>query len=429
MPGDEEALLGLGGDDGGSAGGDDGGGVAVEEQTGDPGEGGEEGTERQDDQQQDQDAQQRRQGTKYGSKELKADVARLKEVDPALAKRFERANWKVAQVDALGPMQRITESLQAIEMHGGVEGIAELAQTAQAAIELEQGFSKGDPRVLDGWAKDFPEGFARLMSPAIEKLRTVNPERFDNIRTSLMNDGLDHYGVYSVAATIKAAIEAGKFEDAAREFAKVERFLGQVRHFGQRSKEDPYANERKELDTRAQEIEANAGKVFRNDVRAVVNTTVSAAINKQITSELGNRKLNPAIGNRLRREINSELQKAVNSDAAYAKQYEVVMARRNRDSAASFISNAASKKIPTVVKTLLKEFGLTAAGNRAAVGSRESGNGKQPVNAPVVRRALGVLTISGKPKADEVDWTRSEKSTFLLPHGTLWDKQGRKRVW
>jgi hypothetical protein len=102
------------------------------------------------------------------------------------------------------------------------------------------------------------------------------------------------------------------------------------------------------------------------------------------------------------------------------------MTARDHGRAVTFISNAALKKVPGVVRQLVKEFNLLTA--RPGAG-RTPGTGKQPAGAAPVRRVGEQRIITGKPKADEVDWTRSEKSVFIQTHGQVYDKRGNVRKW
>src|SRR6266849_186514 len=148
MDGELEVL-----DVGGDTGGDDG---AVEEpiETGDvAGDGAVDGGSPQE-----TDQESAKDG-RYGTKEFKAHFAKIKEVDPIAAKAFERAFWKVQGVDKLGTTQELTALKEAVELHGGVEGLGKMAESVEQYNQLEQGFQKGDPKVIEGWAADYPDGF------------------------------------------------------------------------------------------------------------------------------------------------------------------------------------------------------------------------------------------------------------------------------
>src|SRR6267142_6895541 len=88
---------------------------------------------------------------------------------PTIEKAVTTALYKSGQIEKFGGVQAIAEAMEAIELHGGAEGLQELADEVAASRELEVGFERGDPKVIDGWAKDYPLGFKKLMVPALDK--------------------------------------------------------------------------------------------------------------------------------------------------------------------------------------------------------------------------------------------------------------------
>src|SRR5882672_2889828 len=100
---------------------------------------------------------------------------------PTLEKAVTTALYKSGQIEKFGGVQAISAAMEAIELHGGVEGVQELADEVAAARELEVGFERGDPKVIDGWAKDFPLGFKKLIVPALDRLETLDKTHFEAV--------------------------------------------------------------------------------------------------------------------------------------------------------------------------------------------------------------------------------------------------------
>jgi len=423
----EELLVEVGGEGGNGAGdgssGGEGGGAGEEEAgggagegTGGAGEGGGEGD-----------------GTGAGDgkpkpgvytpKLFKDHLAKIKEFDPQNAKAFERLYYKLQGVDKLGSTQDLQTFKETIEAHGGVEGIAEMAEQVEASRQLEEGFKAGDPKLIDGWAKDYPDGFKKLLLPAFDRLESMDSQAWEQQAGTVSTKFLTKFGVFDAVGQLGAALKDNKPEEAIRLYNDlVSKVLKPMQTLAQKAANDPLAADRQKLEADRQELLTREQKMFYGTVRTDVNTQVTALINKELRTVLGDKRLDVNLGNRLRKAINEELATKTNSNPIYSRQYKAMMAGGDKDKAVKFIVTNASKNVSAVVKQIVKEFALTpgSRGNGAG-GSQQrratsSGNG-QP------------QTIPGKPKAGDVDWTRSDKSQFILPHGQVWDKQGKLRKW
>lgn len=358
---------------------------------------------------------------RYGPKEVKADVARLKEIDPNLAKRFERAYWKVAGVDKLGTTQELTALKEAVELHGGVEGLTSMAEEVQAGRALEQGFEKGDPKVIDGWANDYPDGFKKLIIPAFDRLERLDPQFHEQAASTVSTKFLEKYGVFDAVGQLGAALRDGKTEDAARLYNElVSKVFQPMRNMATKSASDPLASDREQLDAKREELSKQEKSMFYGSVRSEVNQQVSRAMNAELAKLLRGRKLDAEMGNRVRSEITSEIKGLLTAQADYAKRYETVMGSGDRDKAIKFVVDNASRNMSKAVQTVLKYRNLLNGNN---------GTGKAA--AKPAPKGGSPAVIAGRPAISDVDFGKTDKATFLgsRQHGTAWLKSGKQAKW
>src|SRR6266550_542725 len=120
------------------------------------------------------------------------------------------------------------EGAEGAEGGAAAEG-EEGAEGLEIHRALEKGFERGDVKVIDGWAKDYPAGFKKLILPALEKLETLDQEHFDAITSYLTNKVFERCGVFGSIAAIGEAISAGKTEDAVKHFNNLAKFLGDMK--------------------------------------------------------------------------------------------------------------------------------------------------------------------------------------------------------
>src|SRR5271155_1499624 len=125
---------------------------------------------------------------------------------PTLEKSVTRALFQSGQIEKFGGLQKISETLDALEIHGGIDSIQEMADEVNVLHELTTGFERGDPKVIDGWAKDYPAGFKRLIAPALDKLATIDEELFQAVGSYIIGKIFAAHGVYGALTALGEAI-------------------------------------------------------------------------------------------------------------------------------------------------------------------------------------------------------------------------------
>jgi hypothetical protein len=424
---DNELLLdngGAGGDDGAAADNDNGPQDDAALGGDDQGDGGDGQGGGEDDQ---GDGQRRAGAAALGTPaqraaQFKADHAKLKEIDPALAQRFQRAFYKVANVDKLGTTQELTALKEAVETAGGVEALNEMASDLELYRELDKGFEAGDPKVLDGWATDYPDGFKALLLPAWDKLKGMDRGAWEQKSSVIGSQFLEEYGVFSAMAQMGEAIKANKLEDITRLYNDlVGKVFKPMREMAQKQLNDPLKADRDKIAAERAEVLSDKQKVFYGGVRTQVNDQMTRLINRELKTQLGNRRLETRQGNKIRGDINAEIARLTNSQAEYQRRYTAIMKAADHDKAVGFIVRNASANVARAIKNVLRDHNLVrTAGAGAGSGTRRPAN-----NAGSER----TMTAVGKPKAGDVDWTRSDKAQFILPHGQVWRKDGKLAKW
>jgi hypothetical protein len=352
---------------------------------------------------------------------IRTHLAELKKADPALAKELQRIYWKGQNVDKLGTTQELTTLKEAVELHGGVEGITKLAEEVEAGRALEQGFERGDPKVVDGWANDYPEGFKRLIPAALDRLEKMDEARFDQVGSNVSDRIFEKYGVYSAVQLLGEALTANKPEDAVKHFNALTKFLSDMKGLSKRTKENPYQQRESELDQREKDIAERDKKAFYGSVRSDVNTQVSREMNKEIAKLMRGKKFASVDqGNRVRGQITEELKRLINT-GDYSKRYESVMGQRDRDKAIAFIVSNANRNMSKAVQAVLKDFNLLGTTNGRPA----------PRTVPRTGANATPQAVVGRPKISDVDFSKTDKATFLgaRQHGTAWLKNGRQAKW
>jgi len=347
---------------------------------------------------------------------------------PTLEKAVTTALFKSGQIEKFGGVQAIAEAMEALELHGGAEGLADLAEELEIHRALEKGFERGDVKVIDGWAKDYPAGFKKLILPALEKLETLDQEHFDAITSYLTNKVFERCGVFGSIAAIGEAISAGKTEDAVKHFNNLAKFLGDMKGLSAKAKSG--RNDRDaELDAERDNLAKSKRDMLYSSARMDVNPKIMFEMNRLIRLALPRgTKVKVEQANRLRKEINAETRARMNSESDFATNFESLLASGNKDRLVKFIYSRAAKHLPKVVRQLLNEFGLM----KASGGSQNGRGTSRAAAAGANGRGEGTRVVTGRPKTSEIDFTKTDKSVWLSTmssHGTAWGLDGKLHKW
>lgn len=437
--GTEEAAL----DDAGLESGDGLGGTSEDTS------GGGEGTDHAGETRQDDAAG----STDRGSSRASLDVAQVRtalrtllSADAELGKKFPGLEKAVTgalhlrrQVEGMGGIAQLRSTLDAIEVHGGVEGVTELAEEVEAWRGVEEGLKIGDKQIIDGWAKDYPEGFKRSIGAALDKLEQVDGERYDAEICRGMQKAFTTTGLDGQMQALENAIASGKIEDVKAAFQAWKNFRGQVRNLAGRAGTQPLSDRERDLNARESEQGAKEDKIFKAGVRTQVNTSMTAEMNRQLRAAIKVPKVHTEMANRIRAEIVARLQETVNTQPNYARNYKAVMASRNHDRAIQFVMSAAKAKMPGVIKNVLaypeyRHLTKAAAGNGAGSGGGEGAQRRRPAQSEGGNRAggSGSNTVSGRPKTGDVDFSKTDKAVWIATmnsHGQAWGKDGKLYKW
>lgn len=348
---------------------------------------------------------------------------------PKLERQLTAAWFKAGQADKFGGFQKIREAIDTIEGHGGADGIREMAEEVQASRMMEEGFQAGDPVLIETWAKEYPDGFAALVGPAIAKLEALNLAAHDRAIAGPMLKALDRTGVLSTVADLETAIAGERFDDIQRHFGALKKFLIDLREFSTRARApDPLKGDRDKLEAERTEFQTERQAAFRGDVQNAVNSNIMAFTNRLLRQALAGQKLRLDTANRVRRQINLDLQEAMktharNASTGYAERYTSLLNAGDQGRLTDLISTLAKQKLPFIVKRVLRDFNL---GARPASGARRVGGsgGSRGTNT----------TVTGRPNTADVDFSRTDKATWLASksnntHGQAWLKTGKLAKW
>lgn len=351
---------------------------------------------------------------------------------PTLEKAVTTALYKDMQIRKLGGLQTVNQLAESVEAHGGIEAIEQNAEELRLFRDMEGGMRKGDPLIIDGWLKDYPNGLKRLLLPAIEKIAKVDEAFIDKVRCHGGDVILARCGVYSCVTKLGEALSADKKDDAIKSFNDLVKFFAEFKNLAAAAKGGTDDTGRdSELDEREKNADQRDRDTLYRAARLEVNPILMAEVNKLIRKFLpAGRKIKVEQANRLRKEINTDARAAMNAKKDFAPKFEDLMQAGDQRKLARFILDRARAELPNVVRQLMREHGLTTRAAGGGTGSN-SGSGTRRI----VRDSGGGGTQAGKPKHEDIDWTRTDKAVWLSSVsagksvGKIFLKNGKQAQW
>lgn len=347
---------------------------------------------------------------------------------PTLEKAITTALYKDSRIRALGGLQTINQLAEVVEAHGGIEAIEQSAEELRLFREMEGGMKKGDPLIIDGWLKDYPNGLKRLLIPAIEKIAKIDDAFIDKVICNQADKILVRCGVYGAIKKLGESLTAGKNEEAVSSYNDLVKFFAEFKNLAAAAKGTDDTGRDSELDEREKDIEQRDRDALYRSARLEVNPLLMVQVNKLIRKFLPpGKKIKVEQANRLRKEINAEARAAMNAKSDFAAKFEALMQGGEQKPLVKFIYTRAVAELPRVVQQLMREFGLRGVGSA-------SGGGNGSGARRTARREAGG-TVAGKPKHEDIDWTKTDKSVWLASVsagksvGPIFLRNGKQAQW
>jgi hypothetical protein len=354
-------------------------------------------------------------------------IRKFTQANPDFAKenpRFEKevvgALFTQKALNELGGIQAIRSLKETVEMHGGVEGLQELASEVEGSRALDVGLEKGDPKVIENYVKEFPEGFKRIVPTALDALAKSFPEDYQRLGSNILHNTFRDNRSYEDLGSLGQIIGASKDANAIAAYNRLVDLLTNVQKNATSKQADPYADRAKQLDEREQSLAKKDQTSFLNGVRAEVDTAVVKDVNKMIAAALKGRVMEPQARNRFLNEVRTAIATKVHSEPNYSRQWPGVRDAADHGRAVKFNYAAYSKAIPAAVSSTMKDPVWRSYFNGAAKAA-PTARTERPANA----------TVTGRPAIGDVDFSRTDKATFLgsRTHGQAYLRNGKIAKW
>lgn len=343
-------------------------------------------------------------------------LSKLREIDPKAADVVRREYYLAGDYkQVFGTVNAARQARDLIDEAGGSEGIQELRGDADDYAAELRAMAEGNPQAIEDLAADFPEGLVKLTPLAIDKLRQVNPERYEHLRASIVSETFRDFQVSSHLARVVELIQDGKQQAALDKANDVLKWTRGVDEYA-KSKPAPKDGE-SDGDGRFREREAELDRRERAQFGNAVGRQAIEAMHTEMDVYLKPLLKNLKLGNEQMMDLRSGIRTEVSNGLAARRGY--------KEKVQSFIDRGDEQGL---IRFLRGQYKLNDLVKKSVdrVWQRRGFSGQRRATS---QNGSKMQVRSGsKPQPDQIDWSKDrDRTRYALGEATL--KDGRVVKW
>ena len=325
-------------------------------------------------------------------------------------KGLYHANQELRKVFPGGVREAI-EVKGKLEGLGGVEALADI-ETQRAGWErIDKDLAEGNPGVLEDIAAESPEGFVKLMGPALDKFRQVDQAAYNHSLGKIFWNTMEGGGpasFLSSLAGIREALGRGDTDGAIAKFSGVEQWLDGIRGFASKVPEKSIDPEREKFQTEKTKWESDRAQTFKNETNVKIRDQIAVNVAAQLEKEVlaagrdfkALKERSPEKYQTLVNLAHTNIVNAIRKDSLFVKRYDESVAAGNGVDAAKLVASRADKLYADVVARTYKDFYADYTdGKKPAPVAQPAKPGQQKV-------APGTMRLTRPPTPETLDKTR-----------------------
>ena len=317
-----------------------------------------------------------------------------------------------------GTLEEIRGIKSTIEGLGGTDGIAELQARAELLEKMDAQMAEGRPEVLDDIP---PEGFKRLVAPAIERLERLDPQSY--------NDTLRPHLVKSIAASglpdslnmLQYLLSRGDVPEATKQAKAIQDWISDLRNQAStRAQNDPRASD---IERREQALRTSETNQFKQGIAREAISQMNSQIEKQITSLFKGSNLSDGQKKDFAAGVYAGIEDALRQDKTYLDNVKAAIDKRDDRRLKSYIAS----KLPDLASRVARELRNTRypsltqqPAKRPAQQQSNTRSAETPTNGKP-------LMLPSRPADKDIDNSKTNM-TMLIAH-KAYLKSGKYVSW
>lgn len=322
--------------------------------------------------------------------------------DPELFKQVKRAiseNKRYKEISKSPEELRI--AFDRVETLGGLDAIEAESQEWSQVYEM---FQKGDPGVIDYWAKDNPDGLAKIMPSAIERYKDLDPAGWTHSMAKTFMATVHQSGLASALDTLASLDAVSKNPEAKQLLAKVINVVNAVNAHAEKSPERDLTPEAKKLDEREKTLSEKESALYHQSVSARVIPIMGKTATNALNSVLRGRKLTGDQRKELVADINLEYSRLAKNDATFQKNAKALLATNETEKFLKLVGSNMERTMPVAARRIWRKYtGISGLSDQEKQQRKMEGESRREAGGGGTTAAM---VKTGPPNPRDVDWQR-----------------------
>ena len=318
---------------------------------------------------------------------------------------------------AFGTPTEAQAAADILNLVGGEEGITTLQGKADDFAAELQMVADGNPQILDDIVRDTPQGFKKLMSAGIEKLRLLDAAAYERITAKPLINALREKGVINTLEMIRQMAIAGKGQEVHDLTQKLLTWAANLEEFAKRAGEEAPDERSRAADAKIADANKIARRTYQREVATASNNVTSAEIK---------RHLDPLIRDALRRGVKlsleqkqdvasgiyTEIANALKANSAYQRQMTAYYDKNaDPDDVSAYVKQKVAQLAEGAAKKVWGRKGWANARGKVRTGGKEGGKGAGSGGSGQA------LFVSKPPEPQNIDWSKDPQRTRFMGDG------------
>ena len=293
------------------------------------------------------------------------------------------------------------EVSERIEALGGLEGIEAESQEWSKVFEM---FKAGDPGVIDYWAKDNPQGLAKLFPHVYDRMFELDKPMWSYKAAGTFVETARQTGMIAALNVLSKLESVAKSPEAAAQVNAIIDALNNVDAISKKPPTQDLTPEAKALSEREKNIKAQEHQIYINGLQQRIIPLISKAGMNALSRFLQGKKLTQDARKGLLEDVNREYARLSSKDETFQKNRKALLTAGETDKLEKLVKAHLDRTMPMAAKRAWRKYtGISGIGEKEAAQRKAEGQARRESGGG----GATVTVVAGPPpRSGDVDWAR-----------------------
>ncbi len=356
-------------------------------------------------------------------KDLSPKIKEALKANPELKASYFQAREYAKAFDTPEKAIEVSETL---DLYGGIDAIkTDMAEFATT----DTMFAAGDPGLIDKWAEMSPDGFAKIVPAALDKLYKVDPEMYSHVGSKMIASYLTQQnGLIQSMSQYYNTLDPKSSE--AKLLSNIySNYLEPIIEMSKKVPEKKVDPERLKLQEEKQSFENEKQQIFLNDTATETNKVWSNRLDSELNRYTKGKNISKEQTEMLKSNIDARFKKLLDKDASAQQQMVSILRSGDKAKYIKYMQSKLEKYMPSATDYVWKAFnGVNTIATKEA---------KKEVKSSSTSNTNSPILVNNIPKPSQIDreatekWAKTQNMTYnqAINKNTVVLKNGKLIKW